>query len=39
MPKTPSYTPREIIDVLKKYGFELDRTKGSYQIFINSETH
>lgn len=33
-----SYTPKEIVDLLLKNGFELIRTKGSHQIFINRTT-
>lgn len=33
-----SYTPKEIIDILLINGFELIRTKGSHQIFINKQT-
>jgi predicted RNA binding protein YcfA (HicA-like mRNA interferase family) len=38
MPKLPVLTPREIIKILKKKGFVLDRAKGSHQIFIHPET-
>ena len=38
MPKPPSVTPKKIIQLLKKRGFVLDRTKGSHYIFINLET-
>jgi predicted RNA binding protein YcfA (HicA-like mRNA interferase family) len=30
-----SYTPKEIVAILMAHGFELVRTKGSHQIFIN----
>ena len=30
-----SYTPKEIIAILVANGFELIRTKGSHQIFVN----
>ncbi len=33
-----SFTPKEIIDLLLKNGFELLRTKGSHQIFLNRQT-
>jgi len=32
MPKLPSLTPQEIIKVLEKKGFVLDRIKGSHHI-------
>jgi predicted RNA binding protein YcfA (HicA-like mRNA interferase family) len=32
--KTPSLTPKEIISLLEKKGFILDRSRGSHQIFI-----
>jgi len=34
MSTLPSLSPKELIKVLKKKGFELDRSKGSHQIFI-----
>ena len=38
MPKLPSLTPQEIIKVLEKKGFVLDRTKGSHHIYYHPET-
>jgi predicted RNA binding protein YcfA (HicA-like mRNA interferase family) len=38
MPKLPSFTPKDIINVLLKKGFVLDRTKGSHHIYYNPET-
>jgi mRNA interferase HicA len=38
MPKLPVITPKELIKILKKFGFELDHTSGSHQIFRNPET-
>lgn len=38
MPKLPVLTPKDVIRVLAKRGFILDRTKGSHQIFIHPET-
>jgi predicted RNA binding protein YcfA (HicA-like mRNA interferase family) len=35
MSRFPSYTSKEIIRILKQKGFELDRSKGSHQIFIH----
>lgn len=34
-----SFTPKEIIELLLKNGFELLRTKGSHQIFIHRENN
>ena len=39
MPNIPSMTPDDIIRILLKNGFELDRIKGSHRIFINYQTH
>ena len=33
-----SYTPKEIVAILLPHGFELTRTKGSHQIFVNRTT-
>ncbi|MCO5946264.1 type II toxin-antitoxin system HicA family toxin [Mucilaginibacter flavidus] len=30
-----SYTPKEIISILTSNGFELARTNGSHQIYVN----
>jgi predicted RNA binding protein YcfA (HicA-like mRNA interferase family) len=30
-----SYTPKEIVAILVAHGFELIRTKGSHQIYLN----
>ena len=38
MPKLRVLTPTEIIRILEKNGFELQRTKGSHKIFYNPET-
>lgn len=38
MPKLPSLTPREIIKIIEKKGFVLDRIKGSHHIYYHSET-
>jgi predicted RNA binding protein YcfA (HicA-like mRNA interferase family) len=35
MSKLPPFTSKEIIKILKQKGFELDRSKGSHQIFIH----
>ena len=33
-----SYTPKEIAAILLAHGFELNRTKGSHQIYVNRVT-
>lgn len=38
MPDFSSLTPKEIIRILSKHGFILDRTKGSHHIYIHPET-
>jgi predicted RNA binding protein YcfA (HicA-like mRNA interferase family) len=38
MKKLPSFNPKSIIKILLNKGFELDRTKGSHQIFILKST-
>jgi predicted RNA binding protein YcfA (HicA-like mRNA interferase family) len=38
MPKLPSITPKDIIRVLEKEGFVLDRIKGSHHIYYHPET-
>lgn len=38
MPKLPSFTPQEIIKVLEKEGFVLDRIKGSHHIYYQPTT-
>jgi predicted RNA binding protein YcfA (HicA-like mRNA interferase family) len=38
MPKLPSLTPVEIIKILLKNGFVLDRIKGSHHILYNKTT-
>ncbi len=35
MPKFPSLAPAELIRILLRNGFELDRIKGSHHIFIH----
>jgi predicted RNA binding protein YcfA (HicA-like mRNA interferase family) len=30
-----SYTPKEVVAILVAHGFELIRTKGSHQIYLN----
>jgi len=38
MKTLPSFTPKSLIKILLKKGFELDRTKGSHQIYIHKLT-
>lgn len=38
MPKLPVLTPREVIRVLEKRGFILDRVKGSHHIYLHPDT-
>lgn len=38
MPKLPSFTPKQIIDILVDNGFALDRTSGSHHIYRNPNT-
>ena len=37
MPKLPSLTPRKILSLLKKTGFEIDHVTGSHYILFNAE--
>jgi predicted RNA binding protein YcfA (HicA-like mRNA interferase family) len=38
MPKVPSLTPQQLVRILEKRGFVLDRSKGSHRIYINPTT-
>jgi len=38
MPKLPAITPKDVIKVLEKEGFILDRIKGSHHIYYHPET-
>ena len=38
MPNLPAITPKDIIRVLEKEGFVLDRIKGSHHIYYHPET-
>jgi predicted RNA binding protein YcfA (HicA-like mRNA interferase family) len=38
MPKLPVIIPKDIIRVLEKEGFVLDRIKGSHHIYYHPET-
>ncbi|MGD8540525.1 MAG: type II toxin-antitoxin system HicA family toxin [Candidatus Aminicenantes bacterium] len=37
MPKLPALTPRKVIKILEKHGFELDHFSGSHMVFYNAE--
>ena len=39
MSKLPSFTPAEIIRLLQKNGFIIDRIRGSHYILINEKTN
>jgi predicted RNA binding protein YcfA (HicA-like mRNA interferase family) len=39
MSNVPSYTPVEVVKILKKMGFILDRTSGSHQVWIHELNH
>ncbi|MCK5058862.1 MAG: type II toxin-antitoxin system HicA family toxin [Candidatus Aminicenantes bacterium] len=38
MSDIPSFTPQEMIKILKKRGFILDRVKGSHHIYFHSQS-
>ena len=38
MSKLPSFTPQQVIKLIEKKGFILDRSKGSHRIFVHPET-
>jgi len=38
MPKKASLTPKNLIRILTKHGFVLDRTKGSHHIYLHPDT-
>jgi len=38
MPKFPSLTSQQVIKVLERKGFILDRSKGSHRIYFHPET-
>jgi len=38
MPKTPRFTSKELIKLLKDNNFYIDRTTGSHYVFYNNET-
>lgn len=37
MPKLPSLTPQQVIKLIERKGFILDRTKGSHHIYYHPE--
>lgn len=38
MPKLPVLTPKKLVKILKKLGFQLDHSTGSHFIFYHSQT-
>ena len=36
-PKIPSFNSRQVISILKRRGFVLDRQSGSHAVFIHSD--
>ena len=38
MPKLPALTPEELVRILIRRGFLLDRSKGSHRIYLHPET-
>ena len=38
MPKLPNLTSKKLVSLLKKNGFQLDRTTGSHFIFYHHKT-
>ena len=39
MPKIPSLTPKKLLRILQKAGFEIDHTTGSHYILYNPQTN
>jgi len=37
MPKLPALTSKDVIRILEKRGYVLDRVKGSHHIYLHSE--
>ena len=38
MPKLPVVTPKKLVRILKKQGFQLDHTTGSHFVFFHPRT-
>ncbi|NQU82731.1 MAG: type II toxin-antitoxin system HicA family toxin [Parcubacteria group bacterium] len=38
MPKLPHITPKKLLNILKKNGFQVDHTTGSHFVLYNPET-
>lgn len=38
MPDLPSFTPNDLIRVLEKIGFIMDRSKGSHRLYYHPKT-
>jgi len=39
MPKIHSLTPKKLLKIVQKTGFEIDHITGSHYILYHSETH
>ena len=37
MPKLPSLTPKKVIKILEKHGFQLDHSSGSHMVYYHPE--
>ena len=39
MSNSPSLTPKDVVRILKKKGFVLDRSRGSHQIWLHPDSN
>jgi len=39
MPKIPSLTPKKLLKIVQKAGFEIDHITGSHYILYHTKTH
>jgi len=39
MPKIPSLTPKKLLKIVQKAGFEIDHITGSHYILYHAKTH
>jgi len=37
LPKLPSLTPKKVIKILEKHGFQLDHSSGSHMVYYHPE--
>jgi len=37
LPKLPSLTPKKVIRILEKHGFQLDHSSGSHMVYYHPE--